>query len=371
MNKLITKEEFKNIAHEVCDVNHNLVRWAKYPFVCGYNELGKQSLNMIATFLLLQQAKEQGIKIDETKVPLIALKRLIEKTINGDIRDDHIEQILEQGKIERKEFNILLNKKITNIQGLSNLLETINEDSTETKIYKIATKMATLVEVKEFSFISESTNTENEIYTKLTEYSDEFPQLVATAINLNGKEFLFLKEVSKLRGAIRWLKQFRATNCSVLEHLGETAIFAWLMSLEQDPEDFEKATRLFWIALFHDIAERWTGDMASPIKDAVSGLRKATELFEEAMLDKYVYSVLPPYQVKALKTVMEESKNITVKGADYISATLECYRNIVSGSRDEYFVKVVKNYIQNADDERFTPLAKGLIQEIWTKISKL
>ena len=366
--KLISANLVDSIANEVISVNHNVLRWAKYPLAHGYNELAKQSLNMVATFLLIQRAKNQGYAVDDKRIPYIALKRLIEKTINGDIRDDHLHEILALGGIEKKEFDRLIEEKILGkMSGLSKKLLEVEEEWIETKIYKIATKMATLVEAKEIS--PNDSITEMELYSQISFYRECFPDLVAIALNPSGSEYTFLKEVSKLRGAIRWLKQFRATNCTVLEHLGETAIFAWLMSMEENSEDEEKATKLFWCGLFHDLPERWTGDMASPVKNAIAGLRAATEQYEDLNMENHVYKVLPECQALAIKQVMENAGKKykrTVKSADYASAAMECFRNIMCGSRDKYFSNVIKNYYD--EKESFTPAFSELIEKLYVDV---
>jgi len=127
---MITVSLVESIVHEVLNINHNVVRWPKYPLARGYNELAKQSLNMIASFLLLQQAKNMGFQVDETRMPYIALKRLIEKTINGDIRDDHLSEILALGGIDKKEFDALIEAKILGkMSGLSKKLLEVDEEN--------------------------------------------------------------------------------------------------------------------------------------------------------------------------------------------------------------------------------------------------
>jgi len=369
-NTTVNAELVCNIVNDVININHNLTRWAKYPLVSGYNELGKQALNMVASFILVKSAEEKGIAIDETRIPLIAIKRLIEKTVNGDIRDDHLTEICALGGIEKSQFNRLIEVQIVGrMSGLSQKLLLVKEEWPETKIYKMATKMATLVELGELSPDDEETKAE--LCANICAYGTEFPELAIIALNPGGTEFKFLKEVSKLRGAIRWLKQFRATNCSVLEHLGETAVFSWLMAMEEQPEDEVRATELFWCGLFHDLPERWTGDMASPVKDAIRGLRPATEKFEAAMMEKNVYNVLSSSQAFSIKKILEDADKkykTIVKGADYASAAMECYRNIMCGSRDKYFVNVLLEYFATKD--RFTPAFASLVEDTFKKVIK-
>lgn len=382
----IREQDFKNIAHDVLSINVNISRWAQYSQVNDrYNELEKQSLNMIACKLLTQQAEHEGMLIDENRFPLIALKRLFDKTVNGDIRGDHLEEILELGEIPKEKIDELIEEKILKKRKksekkeedneLAEALLTVKDDWIESKIYKVATKMATLVEIMEIKEIADTRTTENEIYSYFSKYREELPSLVATALNLNGPEFLLLQEISKLRGAIRWLKQHRAKDCSVLGHSGEVAIFSWMLSLERNPSDVEKATELFWIGLFHDVPERWTGDMASPVKDAVTGLRKATEIFEEKVLEENVYSKLPSYQVQEIMCLMDwaDADKALIKGADYASAVMECYRNYLCGSRDRYFFDVVRDYhlMKNSNKKKNLEFSKfffALAEDVFKKM---
>lgn len=371
---LIGKQLVDNIAHEVLSVNHNVIRWSNYPEAEHYNELAKQSLNMISTFLLIKQAKYRGVEINETRIPYIALKRLIEKTVNGDIRDDHLSEILQLGGIDRKIFDKNIDERILKMSNLSDKLLEVDDNWNETKIYKIATKMATLVELKALDPNNE--NSENVIVKKICSYGEDFPWSIGIALDTNSQEVTFLKEISQLRGAIRWRKRFRATDCSVLEHLGESAIFSWLMSKAEEGHTEEMSTKAFWMGLFHDIAERWTGDMDSPLKDSIEGLREAVEKFEEEKLKEHVYNHFTKAENKEIATSIEEfmkaQKDETYrdifKSADYASAAMECFRNIMCGSRDDYFLEVLKKDYK--EDEKinynsvFLNLVEGLLKKV-------
>lgn len=366
-NKKITSDLLGNIAHEVLSVNHNVLRWPNYLGGNRYNELAKQSLNMIATFILVKRAEEKGIEIDETRIPYIALKRLIEKTVNGDIRDDHLAEILALRKISRQKFDENIDNQILGkMSELSQKLLNIKEEWIETKIYKIATKIATLVELKELD--PNDVNSEKNILNMILSYGKECPWLMLINISYDSNEFQFLQEVSKLRGAIRWLKQFRATDCSVLEHLGEVAIFSWLMSMAEEDHDETMSTKAFWLGLFHDVAERWTGDMASPIKDSIKDLRQAVEDFEKIKMQEHVYSLLNECEGRSIKELIkaqdEEEYHNIFKSADYASAAMECYRNIMCGSRDKYFREVLTKDYRSDGKIKYKPLFLNLIDSL-------
>ena len=137
------------------------------------------------------------------------------------------------------------------------------------------------------------------------------------------------------------------------------------MSLEQEPENERLATKMFFMGIFHDVAENWTKDIPSPIKDRIPGFRKATETYEDAMMEEHVYKVLPQYIADALKELRltKESEHYTlIKGADYLSADSECYRQLMAGTRDSYFLRAILKRKNNIDEgkEMLTPMCMEL-----------
>lgn len=339
-NKSITKVAIQNIFGKVLNVLSNITRWSNKD--CSenkslrlYTELAKQGLNIVITYFLAFIAKEEGIEIKMERFPWIVLNRMFEKTINGNIRDDHINEICahDEGLKRRYKENIKT-KILKNAKEFVENME-IDEKWNEVLIFKLATKIATLIECRELKI----ENAEAEVLNTIKQLSEESG---VPFFGQDTEEYNFFCEVSMLRSSVRWLTQFKAKECSVLEHMGETAIIAFLMGLEEY-NDEEIATHLFWCGAFHDLPERWTGDMASNIKDSVEGLREATEEFERLAMQKNVYEKLPKYHIE--KIMMEETDNSKYKNllkkADNASATFECYRNIKAGSKDKYFFEVI------------------------------
>ena len=97
------------------------------------------------------------------------------------------------------------------------------------------------------------------------------------------------------------------------------------------------------MGIFHDIAETWTHDVPSPIKDKIEGYRAATEEHESQMLEEQMYPKLASLGLdEATRNIMFEDKsNIKyrkfIKSADYLSADSECWRNLIAGSRYYYY----------------------------------
>ena len=153
----------------------------------------------------------------------------------------------------------------------------------------------------------------------------------------------FIK-ISKLRNQNRWAVQPYSINCSVLGHLFDTGVLAYFIGLEHFEWDEKISTKMFFMGIFHDLAEVWTSDVPSPIKDRIPGFRAATEKYESLVLNKNLYSKVPGFLADKLRSVMfEEESNSSyhgiMKSADYLSADSECWRQYIAGSRDPYFFK--------------------------------
>ena len=156
--------------------------------------------------------------------------------------------------------------------------------------------------------------------------------------------FKLLLKISKLRNQNRWAVQSYLVNCSVLGHLFDTGVLAYFIGLEQFEGDEKVATKMFFMGIFHDLAEVWTSDVPSPIKDRIPGFRAATETYEALVLERFLYSRVPEFLAKKIRSVMfEEESNSSyhglMKAADYLSADSECWRQYLAGSRDPYFLK--------------------------------
>ncbi len=146
--------------------------------------------------------------------------------------------------------------------------------------------------------------------------------------------------------------------CPVLGHLFDTALFGYFSVLEQFSDE-RKATQMFWMGIFHDVPETWTGDFPSPIKKMIPGLREAIKRYEEKELELHFYANLPDFiSDKIRKLLAKEEEDFEFrryfKGADYLSADAECYRQYLSGSRDKYFLQVpLENFDHDLKTEKF------------------
>lgn len=338
-----------------------LCRWSSVSAEGKYNELTKQALNCISAYLLASVLEEDGYTIRWELFPKIAIYRAFEKAyVNFDVPDQMIDEICKCGAIDPQEVR-KIPKEIITQKCWKEFAEFICEGkgSLEEEIYKVATKLATHVELEE---IKKSIPRDAYIMNlkQIKSFGRQHCKRCSTKkFSRRGSiYFKTIRKVSNLRNQVRWAGHAYSVECSVLGHLFDTAVIAYLMSLEENPEDEQLATTRFFMGIFHDVAEAWTKDIPSPIKDRVLGLREATEKYEEICLEKNFYKGLPTYIKKKLKEVEFENTNNAkmkkfMKGADYLSADCECWRQYKAGTRDEYFKEAIKNRsdrIQNGEN---------------------
>lgn len=348
----------------------SIFRWSSYIADTRFNELNKQGLNVIITYVLAIEAKEAGKEVDMTEFPKIILHRVFQKLFLCDIREDFIGRILKLGNIDYKRFDAVIEECIDKEMGkdFAKFIET-KKDSLEIRIFQAAVKLATKIELCELHRQipeEEYLETIRKIETGLNEYND-LPGFSRISLEYS-KEMKLFKQISALRNRIRWSKRMLAVNCAVLGHNFEVAVLSYMMAL-REYEDEKIATKLFFTGGFHDVPETFTGDMPSPVKDAIPGLRKATEYFELEMINTHIYANIPEYLREAMHGVMmeepeQEKYKALIKSADYLSADFECLRNIIAGSKDPYFEGVVeRDTKQNQIPDVFQEALEAIVRK--------
>lgn len=118
---------------------------------------------------LAEDAKKKGIKIKMERFPWIVLNRMFEKTINGNIRNDHLKEICKNSPgLEERYFARVKAEILQNAEEFAERMQ-IDEEWDETKIFKVATKIATLIECREL----EIKNAEGEVLNTITALSKD------------------------------------------------------------------------------------------------------------------------------------------------------------------------------------------------------
>ncbi len=356
---MTTTKEMEGLK-KMCDQLICINRWSSYAVPDRFMELAKLALNCVIALFLAMEAKLAGKEVDMTRFPKIAIHRGFEKLFYCDIRETVMDEIRSLGRIPKEAFDEFIREQIIvkeTSEEFARHLE-VPVGCIEGRIFRAATKLATrmeLLEANEMTCIPDAECSKNlrEIEESLEEFLDlpGFPRMAMEC----SQEQRFFSKVTTLRNRIRWQKRCSPVPCSVLGHLYETGILGYMFALDEYQNE-EKATQCFWIGIFHDVPEAWTGDMPSPVKDAIPGLRLATEDYERKVLEKEVYSKLDPNLTLALrKVMMEEDEAIEYKKlmklADYTSAILECFRQIKSGTRDQYFLDALVRDCSRAKEQ--------------------
>lgn len=346
-NKIVNLENLQAV-NEVFKRLNILRRWTSITTDDKYNELAKQALNCITAFMLASEYEKQGNIVNWERFPKIAIYRAFQKVyVYFDTPEHIIDEICALGNINRDCFN-MATKEI--IQELTNdeFSDFISEGigTTEMEIYRAATKIATLIELEENSPLMKNNGEYRDKYSEIENSLRNFSHIsgVSDFSDPTGEIFKLLLKISKLRNQNRWAVQPYSINCSVLGHLFDTGVLAYFIGLEHFEWNEKISTKMFFMGIFHDLAEVWTSDVPSPIKDRIPGFRAATEKYESMVLNKNLYSRVPEFLAAKLRSVMfEEEDNSSfhgiMKSADYLSADSECWRQYIAGSRDSYFLE--------------------------------
>jgi len=371
---------------EILKALNCLPRWSAH-IQDSYTEIAKLAFNcQIAAIMFEIVAYEQQNNLHFTNyppvhldyLPRIALYRAFEKYEKCDILSETYAQLFHNRKeLEEHFLNYMKSQVIAltspefyaHISGF--------ENSFEMTIYKAATALATYYESLEIKRTVSEKQFE-EIRARQTERLKKYREFPIIRDLFDGtpeneeSEIFKLKELfvnfSALRNRIRWVKRVPLRNYSVLGHSFDVAVYNYLLTLHENPQEPNLAEKGFYVGLYHDIAEIWTGDMPSPLKDAIPGLRERTEELEVEVLESKVFKYLPKWLIPSFKNVMlemlpKEERNY-YKFGDNLAAYIEASTQLAAGSKDYYFVGVVLDGVLKA--KTISPVA----QEIMKKVRK-
>lgn len=363
--------EIKNLKaiNEVFKRLNNLRRWTEFITEGKYDEISKQSLNCAICFILAVEAEQKGISVNWERFPKIAIYRAFQKAyVNYDTPEHILREICDLGDIKfDKAFGEVTVRTIAERTDES-FANWIKEGcgTTEETIYKAATKFATFLELKELQ--RQMNGGYSLKYEQIVKSMAKYEQ--TPGFNSLSEYSKVFEAISKLRNQNRWAAYSYVVSCSVLGHLFDTATFAYLMAVEKEyPEEI--ATKCFFMGIFHDVPEAFTRDIPSPIKDKIPGFRQLTEKYELQMMERNVYPILSECSVNALKEVMfEEGNNAEfkklLKGADYMSAVSEIWRQLKAGTRDASFKEAWKGHLEKFTRgiAELTPSTRLLLEEM-------
>ena len=359
LTKCIMTKEVVNEIVELFERLNNLTRWPSFTGDRRYNQLNKLALENVICYMIAEEQRHHGIAIDLREFPKIALRKAFKRSLAANIPRSLEEWICKHPEIdiEKNDFYRATADYVCGIdKEFADFLFKNVKTGIEAQIYSFASELASYIELLS---LKNQTNREDLFMMEIKNKIDKIHQFTYLYgydrfSNLESPEFKLWQEIAYLRNQSRWMLYSRAVECSVLGHLFDTGVIAYTMTLEENPKDEELAAKMFFMGLFHDIAETWTTDIPSPYKELVRGLREASERYESEMIKKNIYDIFPDYMAKAIKAVMfEEPQNEgyfrLVKGADYMSADTECLRNYNSGTCDYHFYNAVSSNSQKIE----------------------
>ncbi len=328
-------------------------------------------MNCNICFILAAEAEKNGVSIIWDRFPKIAIYRAFQKAyVNYDTPEHILRKICLLGDVQfDKAFGEVTERTIAELTDES-FASWVKEGcgTTEETIYKAATKIGTFLEFKEIQRHMNGgySRKYEEIVEELCKY-DEIPGFKILR-DTKSDYFKLFEAISKLRNQNRWAAYSYLVDCSVLGHLFDTAVFAYLMALEKG-ETESVATKCFFMGIFHDVPEAFTRDIPSPIKDEIPGFRELTEKYELQMMKEHVYPFLSETTADALREVMFENDHNAefkkmMKGADYMSAVSEIWRQLKAGTRDESFIDSIERHQKKFESNsvaELTPNTKELL----------
>ncbi|MDR3216586.1 MAG: 5'-deoxynucleotidase [Clostridiaceae bacterium] len=155
----------------------------------------------------------------------------------------------------------------------------------------------------------------------------------------NKRSYNFYALLSRMRYIERWPLMRNTQKENILEHSADVAIFAQALAIIDNEifggdADVNLAGSL---ALYHDVSEVITGDLATPVKYFNTEIKKAYKDLERVAEDKLM-SMLPLALAKRYEKLMRPDVGIyeykLVKAADKISAYLKCVDELSAGNNE-------------------------------------
>ena len=149
----------------------------------------------------------------------------------------------------------------------------------------------------------------------------------------------FFALISRMKYIVRWSLMRNSQSEDIQQHSHSAAVIAHALGVirrdvfggEADPGE------LAAIALYHDAAEIYTGDLPTPIKYHSREIKTAYDEVEDLAVSKLL-STLPPAlraSYDALLTAGRDEKRYElVKAADKLSAYIKCIEERKAGNRE-------------------------------------
>ncbi len=325
-----------------------------------FTEITHLALTSQISAILFKMAEKEGSVIHSHYLPRIVLYQAFFRYVTCSIPDATFNYLFTDSPRLKIAFTKYLHETMVALTS-PDFVKYISdlENTVEMYLYKVSESIATYIEANQIKPLVNNLDYQSifeSAWQKLSNHKDfsivgSYMAACPRDVYEKNLMHLFNNIFSNLRNIVRWKNRALFRIYTVLGHSFDVGVLNYLIILNQDPKKYSLAEQGFYIGLYHDVAEYWTGDIPTPLKDGIPGLRKKTEKLEVMVLKKYVFSLLPPWFIKTFKTWMLEmvpceQKNF-FKTGDELAAIIEAATQIASGSGDMYFSEVVDKYTKN------------------------
>lgn len=152
------------------------------------------------------------------------------------------------------------------------------------------------------------------------------------------EQYQFYAWISRMRYITRWGLMRNTFSENIQEHSHMVAVLAHALALIRrdilgQPADPERCATA---ALFHDVPEILTGDLATPIKYFNPAIKEAYKQVEQVSGEKLLSRLPEQLQDSYAPFVLETDPETTtiVKAADKISAHIKCIEELKAGNTE-------------------------------------
>lgn len=256
MYKLITREVYKSLEEMFLRLKRTESWRGKIPTQEGFSKEDKEALNVIIFALFKPLMLDESD--DVTALPAYLVRRLYRKAYTWDGKPSNMGYFRELAPDfdARLEDYIL---EMMRVRGIETFAEFIGKESGKlpekvSRVYKAARVFANLVEFEEMEGklrADTAEETRQQIMADTWEFSDlpYFNEIVHGTGEYRELKTL-IKAVSASRYIFRWQGYVSNVRCSILAHMLESAVIAYLMDLEKGDVSAEEMLQDFWVLMF-------------------------------------------------------------------------------------------------------------------------
>ena len=351
-SRLVTPEIYKFMASRLFKLKKTDAWRGKMKKTDGFKKEEKEALQaMVYTMLAVYRQEVEGKTFNKSAAIGYFMMRILKKSYTWDAKPYNKKAL--RDAVHNYDFYEMLyvikeSVRETNLLFISAIYDLADQFTDEDKkLFETTKAVVNQVEfnqIKDSIFLEEQDLTRNQVVSEWDRYgADKY---------VPNKLEALLERISWGRNTVRWQGYAYVLDCNILAHMLETAVFGWLMALEEN--DTQKAERAFFVGLFHDLAELWTDDIPSPCKDSIhdgSGcnIREITGDLERDALEEMFYTKLHPAvaayfrQNIIFEDIQDKDFYRFMKKADYFSADYELWWNFCEGSKETRFREIIND----------------------------